>query len=104
MAEFSRISIDQAHAALADDEDVAIVDLRDAMSYKARCIAGAINLNNDNVRDFLAATPRDRRVIVYCYHGNSSLNAAQFLVQQGFTTVASVDGGFEAWHQRYPQD
>ncbi len=34
-----------------------------------------------------------------CYHGISSQGAAQYLVNQGFEEVYSVDGGFEAWHR-----
>ncbi|MCV6069119.1 sulfurtransferase, partial [Escherichia coli] len=33
------------------------------------------------------------------YHGISSQGAAQYLVNQGFEQVYSVDGGFEAWQR-----
>ena len=39
-------------------------------------------------------------VVVVCYHGNSSQGAAQYLAQQGFETVFSMDGGFEAWRSQ----
>lgn len=39
-----------------------------------------------------------------CYHGISSRGAAQFLIGQGFESVYSVDGGFEAWSKTFPQD
>ena len=39
----------------------------------------------------------DTPVLVYCYHGISSQNAAAFLIERGFETVYSLDGGFEAW-------
>ena len=32
-----------------------------------------------------------------CYHGVSSRNTAQFLVEQGFEEVYSVKGGFDGW-------
>ncbi len=35
-----------------------------------------------------------------CYHGISSQGAAQYLINQGFDAVYSVDGGFEAWHRQ----
>lgn len=41
----------------------------------------------------------DQPVLVMCYHGISSQGAAQYLVNQGFEEVYSVDGGFEAWHR-----
>jgi rhodanese-related sulfurtransferase len=39
----------------------------------------------------------DDRVIVLCDHGESSSLAAATLVDLGFTRVADVAGGFEAW-------
>ena len=33
-------------------------------------------------------------------HGNASLNAVQFLSQQGFHDVRSMDGGYEAWRRQ----
>jgi thiosulfate sulfurtransferase len=41
----------------------------------------------------------EQPILVMCYHGISSQGAAQYLVNQGFEEVYSVDGGFEAWHR-----
>lgn len=41
--------------------------------------------------------------MVMCYHGNSSKGAAQYLLQQGYDVVYSIDGGFEAWQRQFPQ-
>ncbi|MCP5904950.1 rhodanese-like domain-containing protein, partial [Klebsiella pneumoniae] len=43
-------------------------------------------------------------VMVMCYHGNSSKGAAQYLLQQGYEAVYSVDGGFDAWHRHFPAE
>ncbi len=101
MVDFSRISIEQARGFI-DDSDPIIVDVRDPQSYDSSRIDGAINLSNDTITDFLDKNSRERAVIVYCYHGNSSIGAGQFLTEQGFTQVMSMDGGFEAWRQVYP--
>ena len=34
--------------------------------------------------------------------GNSSQGAAQYLLQQGYDEVYSLDGGFEAWRREFP--
>ncbi|NKQ13210.1 thiosulfate sulfurtransferase, partial [Pseudomonas sp. SST3] len=34
----------------------------------------------------------------------SSQSAAAYLINQGFSDVYSLDGGFELWRQTYPQD
>ena len=41
----------------------------------------------------------EQPILVMCYHGISSQGAAQYLVNQGFEQVYSVDGGFEAWQR-----
>lgn len=45
----------------------------------------------------------DTPVMVMCYHGNSSKGAAQYLLQQGYDVVYSIDGGFEAGSASFPQ-
>ncbi len=99
MADLSRISVDQARC-IIEQGDPVIVDVRDPQSYAASRIEGAQHLHGDNVSEFLDRTSRDRQVIVYCYHGNSSISAGQFLLEQGFEQVMSMDGGFEAWRQQ----
>ncbi len=103
MSNLQRINIAQAHTLISEQTPI-IVDVRDANAFQAAALDGAVNLNNDTVKAFLENTARDQPILVYCYHGNSSLNAAQFLADQGFDQVMSMEGGFEAWRQRYPVD
>ncbi len=42
-------------------------------------------------------TSMDDEVVVLCDHGYSSTLAAFSLTQIGYTRVADVEGGFEAW-------
>ena len=97
---FKRISIQQAQQQLANG--AVLVDIRDANTFAAGHVLGAINLNNQNVQQFLQDTAPDAPVLVMCYHGHSSQNAAQFLLQNGFSDVSSVDGGFEIWKLNFP--
>jgi thiosulfate sulfurtransferase len=79
-----------------------IVDIRDEGSYKAGHIKGALHLTNETLNEFIRNTDIDAPVIVCCYHGNSSQQAAQFLLSQDFTDVYSLDGGFSAWQLQHP--
>ena len=36
-------------------------------------------------------------VACLCHHGARSLRVAAFLAQQGFTKVANIEGGIDAW-------
>lgn len=79
-----------------------VVDIRDPQSYQAGHIKGAVRLDNDNLRQFLDQQDKQKPLIVCCYHGISSQNAAQFLAEQGFAEVYSLDGGFEYWKEAQP--
>lgn len=87
-----------------DEGGVTFVDVRDPGSYRAARIPGAIHVNDHNVREFVEAADKARPVIVYCYHGNSSLGGAAYFLRNGFREVVSMAGGFEAWRPVYPHE
>lgn len=97
---FERVSAEQAQQQLASG--ATLIDIRDPTAFAAGHVDGAIRLGNDNLSDFLAKADPDVPLLVMCYHGHSSQSAAQFFVNQGFQSVASVDGGFEGWRQQLP--
>jgi thiosulfate sulfurtransferase len=101
--EIRQIQIHEAKKKL-DDETCVFVDIRDPGSYQQAHIPGAIHLHDGNAQDFLQNTPKDLDVIVYCYHGNSSMGATGYFLENGFTNVASMAGGFEAWRQVYEHE
>ena len=95
-----RISIDEAKS-LIDTADITIADVRDAGAYQASNIANSVHLSDDNVEDFVANGDKDKPLLIYCYHGHASQGAANYFDSQGFAEVYSIDGGFEAWRQKY---
>ena len=101
MSEFKRISPAQAQAMLSSGRCL-IADIRDQQSYQHSHVPGALHLGNHNLQEFVDSSDHDQPLIVYCYHGISSQNAAQYLADQQFTSVYSMDGGFELWQQNYP--
>lgn len=84
------------------DEPPTVVDIRDPQSYAAGRIDTASPLDQSTLPTFLANTPKTTPVVVCCYHGNSSQQAAAFLAEQGFETVYSLDGGFEEFKLTAP--
>ncbi|MCI2282557.1 thiosulfate sulfurtransferase GlpE [Colwellia sp. MSW7] len=89
------------HDVLNDNTHV-VVDIRDETSFANGRISNALHLTNENLADFLREADPDVPVVVCCYHGHSSQQAAQFLVSQDFTQVYSLDGGFTQWQLQYP--
>ncbi|ASY81159.1 thiosulfate sulfurtransferase [Pectobacterium polaris] len=102
MEQFEAISTEQAHSRW--QEGGVVVDIRDPQSFAAAHVPGATHLTNETLSDFVRGADLEAPVMVICYHGISSRNAAQYLISLGFDSVYSIDGGFEAWQNRYPQD
>ncbi|GLP95981.1 thiosulfate sulfurtransferase GlpE [Paraferrimonas sedimenticola] len=100
MKQFQHIDVSRTQSLLADPtQEVRVVDIRDPQSFANGHIQGSIQLTNDNLREFLDETDEDQAVVVVCYHGISSQQAAQYLVEQGLNQVYSLDGGYQAWGQ-----
>lgn len=81
-----------------------IVDIRDANSFANGRIAESIHLTNESLPDFLRDADLDAPVVVCCFHGHSSQQAAEFLISQDFTEVYSLDGGFTQWEALFPDN
>lgn len=101
MNTFRTISAAGAQTLLAAP-DTQLIDIRDSSSFEAGHIERAVRIDNDNVGNFIATANKSAPLIVCCYHGISSQNAAQFFVEEGFAEVYSLSGGFEGWKSAYP--
>ena len=85
---------------LLNDPGTVIVDIRDKVSFQAGNIPNSINLSNEDIVDFLDSTDRKAPLLIYCYHGINSKDAAEYFVNNGFHTVFSLDGGYSEFSQQ----
>ncbi|GAM65982.1 thiosulfate sulfurtransferase glpE [Vibrio ishigakensis] len=74
-----------------------LVDIRDPQSFALAHPTNAFHLTDHTLTQFIQEADYEEPVMVMCYHGISSVGAAQYLLNQGFEEVYTVDGGFEAW-------
>jgi sulfur-carrier protein adenylyltransferase/sulfurtransferase len=88
-----------AETELAARDGAVIVDVREASEWEQGYIPGAHHVSKSYIeQDIEGLTPdRDAPVILYCAGGIRSLFAAQTLQFMGYTDVASMSGGFQAW-------
>jgi thiosulfate sulfurtransferase len=97
MDDVKEITVDKARQLL--ESGATVVDVRDPASYEAAHVPGATPLNDANIEKFVAGADKTKPIVVYCYHGHTSMGAAAYLMDQGFTEVYSLIGGFERWRQ-----
>jgi thiosulfate sulfurtransferase len=97
MPAFQHLSVNQLIHLQQENSQLQVVDIRDSASFEAGHIPSSTNLTNENLAAYISDADMDQPLIVVCYHGISSQNAAQYLHEQGFDDVYSLDGGFQAW-------
>lgn len=95
--------IDISDALPIIENNGAIVDIRDLVSFETSHMTNAVSLTNDNVQNFIDNAEKNQPIIVCCYHGNSSKGAAEYLASQGFKEVYSLNGGFSQWSAMFPE-
>tara|TARA_B110000263_G_scaffold67976_1_gene58936 strand:+ start:1975 stop:2391 length:417 start_codon:yes stop_codon:yes gene_type:complete len=86
---------------IINKENAFVVDLRTPVEFNSGTIAGAINLQPDNVdkdNSLFKANERDY-VILVCKLGSSSNSVGGRLIKQGFQNVNILSGGIQGWVQ-----
>ncbi len=76
-----------------------IVDVREDSEWEQGHLPGASHVSKSYIEQQIEAVApdRDAQVILYCAGGIRSLFAGQTLAEMGYTDVASMSGGFQAW-------
>ena len=95
MGNYKRISTEKAQELMTDQATV--IDVRDRQSYSMGHIQNAVHVSDENIQQFIDVTDKSKPLIIYCYRGNSSQDAADYLSEEGFRNVYSMDGGFDEW-------
>jgi len=90
---FENISVEKLKN-FVEDGSVIILDIRDEQSFKEGHIPDAINLSNKNIDEVIDSNDPDDNILIYCYKGISSQNAAQHFCNLGFKNVFSLIGGY----------
>src|SRR5438128_4435943 len=80
-------------------EGTKVVDVREDSEWEQGHLPGALHISKSYVEQEIEGAVPDREapVVLYCAGGIRSLFAAQTLAQMGYTDVASMSGGFQAW-------
>jgi len=85
--------------ALRQRGNVAVIDVREASEWDQGHVPGATHVSKSYLEQQIEAAVPDRTtpVILYCAGGIRSLFAGETLAEMGYSDVASMAGGFQAW-------
>lgn len=89
----------QALAALVNQHNARLIDIRDAATFRAGHITGSENIPTTKIDDALVQLKSDltRPIVVICEHGQSAGAVSQKLKAAGLLAVYKLEGGISAW-------
>jgi len=98
-ASFRRVTADELARDLASNDPPHVLDVRADSEWSTNHIDGAQLVPLPDLARRAAEISRTKRVVIHCAGGYRSSIAASLLMQQGFTNVEDLIGGFGAWEQ-----
>lgn len=81
--------------------DVLLVDVRNAdeIAEQSYDVKNIINIPLDSIEAKMNLIPKDKQVILVCQGGKRSKEAYDILAKKGFTNLANMEGGMNAWSE-----
>jgi len=97
---FAQISIWDFKKELENSE-VVLLDVRTPWElvefWKIRENQKLIDINEDDFSSEIKKLDKTKKYIVYCWHGNRSSTAREFMKKSWFNYVKDLKGGIDAW-------
>ena len=79
------------------DDEVTLVDVREQWEFDICQISGAILMPRGEIANSYVNHNKDNKIALNCHSGIRSMHVADFLLSQGFQSLANLQGGIEAW-------
>src|SRR5260370_21249672 len=97
MTEVETVNVQELHTMLAVNMLSLLLDVREVKEWQFCRIEGARHLPMSEIQQRVGELDPTRETVVYCHHGVRSHMVAELLLTKGFSRVASLTGGIQAW-------
>ena len=93
----SVLTVDQLHERLQRENPPVVLDVREADELAIARLDGALHVPLSEFDSLVRTLDRHAEYVVMCHHGIRSAHAAAMMIERGFTRVANLHGGIDAW-------
>lgn len=81
---------------LKDNSPKVLIDLRKNEDYRKETIPGAVNGYHKDFLRYVSRLPRNKRIYLFCYTGETSDEYAEYLSKRGYD-IYSIEEGYHAY-------
>lgn len=99
-----QITAPELKARLAEENAPLLLDVRGEDEREICLIDGSVCIPLNELADRLDELDKDAEIITQCKGGIRSMQAAQILIDAGFTNVTNLEGGILAWADQVAPD
>jgi rhodanese-related sulfurtransferase len=93
-------SIDWDKAIEMNANGAIYVDVRNPPELNEGFAPHAVNISLSELKERFGELPKDKDLLIYCRSGRRSEAATKFLMDQGYTRVYNVLGGYNAYPKK----
>lgn len=98
------ITIDTFKEIRDNGNTIVVLDVREYHEYDICNIEGSVLIPLGELPDRIEELNEDDEIVVHCHHGVRSMKATQLLRDRGFKNVKNLQGGIDAWAEKYDPD
>ena len=91
------ITVKELKEKLDRGDEIVLLDVREPWEYNIAKIQGAQLIPLGTFGAEYKKLDPNSEIIIHCHKGMRSMDATQFLLQQGFKNVKNLTGGISAW-------
>jgi sulfur-carrier protein adenylyltransferase/sulfurtransferase len=97
----NNLNVEELHSLIEAGDTHFLVDVRQPDEWEQAHLPTATLIPLGELPARSDELPRDKKVIVHCKAGGRSARACGWLMENGFTNVWNVEGGMDAWLEKY---
>ena len=94
------INVEQLAQLLPGADQLVLLDVRDPWEFEICRLPDSVNIPMSEIPQRLGELDPQARTIVICHFGMRSLEAGASLEASGFSNIANLEGGLDAWAER----
>ncbi len=97
---FKNVSVFEAMHMIDDRKVPLILDVRTGVEYAQSHLRDSVLIPLMVLSKRVHELKRDQRILVYCYKGNRSKTACEYLASKDFKHIYNMLGGIDSWIEK----